>query len=78
MGLLWLVFFNVVVGIFIAFIVFGKRTRRMGVALDAQTFPELLGKRFQSRGIQGLGGLAIFLAMPLNPTMAYVLMNVAP
>ncbi len=65
MGLLWLTFLNILTGIIIAFIVFGKRTRKMGHNLDAHTFPELLGKRFQSRFIQGFGGLIIFLFMPL-------------
>ncbi|MDD5613934.1 MAG: sodium:solute symporter family protein [Candidatus Omnitrophica bacterium] len=65
MGLLWLTFLNIFVGIAIAFIVFGKRTRHIGHNLDAHTFPELLSKRFQSPFIQGFGGLIIFLLMPL-------------
>jgi len=65
MGLLWLTFLNILVGVFIAFIVFGKRTRRMGHNLDAHTFPELLGARFNSRFIQGFGGMIIFLFMPV-------------
>lgn len=65
MGILWLVFMNIFVGIFIAFVVFGSRTRRMGVNLKAVTFPELIGKRFQSRFIQGFSGLLVALFMPL-------------
>ncbi|MBP2029774.1 SSS family solute:Na+ symporter [Methanohalophilus levihalophilus] len=65
LGTLWLVFMNIVVGIFIAFAIFGSRTRRMGVNLNAITFPELLGKRFQSRFIQGFSGALIGLFMPL-------------
>lgn len=65
MGLLWLTFFNVFVGIFIAFIFFGKRTRKIGHTLDAHTFPELIGKRFQSKFIQGYSALLIFLFMPI-------------
>ena len=38
MGLLWLTFFNIFVGIFIAFVFYGKRTRRMGHNLNAMTF----------------------------------------
>src|SRR5512138_2661815 len=53
MGLLWLTFLNIFVGIFVAFIIFGKRTRKIGHNLDAHTFPELLGRRFESRFIQG-------------------------
>lgn len=65
MGLLWLTFFNITVGILIAFVVFGKRTRKMGHHLQAHTFPELLGRRFNSRFIQGFAGLIIVLFMPL-------------
>jgi SSS family solute:Na+ symporter len=65
MGLLWLTFLNIFMGIFIAFIVFGKRTRQMGHNLDAHTFPELLGMRFNSKFIQGFAGGIIFLFMPI-------------
>ncbi|MEA1984965.1 MAG: sodium:solute symporter family protein [Euryarchaeota archaeon] len=65
MGLLWLAVMNIVVGIFIAFVVFGSRTRRMGARLKAVTFPELLGKRFNSRFIQGFSGALIGIFMPL-------------
>jgi SSS family solute:Na+ symporter len=65
MGLLWLVFMNIFFGIFIAFVVFGPKTRRMGLNLGAVTFPEFLGRRFQSRFIQGFSGLLIGLFMPL-------------
>jgi SSS family solute:Na+ symporter len=65
MGLLWLTFLNIFVGILIAFVVFGKRTRKMGHNLDTHTFPELLGKRFKSPFIQGFSGLVIFFFMPI-------------
>ena len=65
LGLLWLTFLNIFVGIIIAFIIFGKRTRKMGHNLDAHTFPELLGLRFQSNFVQWFCGLIIFLFMPL-------------
>lgn len=65
MGILWLVFMNIFVGIFIAFVVFGSRTRRIGANLKAITFPELIGRRFESRFIQGFTGLLIAIFMPL-------------
>ncbi|WP_406669885.1 sodium:solute symporter family protein [Methanolobus sp. ZRKC4] len=65
MGLLWLAFMNIFVGIFIAFVVFGSKTRRMGLNLNAVTFPELIGRRFQSRFIQGFSGALIGVFMPL-------------
>ncbi|MBN2583702.1 MAG: sodium:solute symporter family protein [Planctomycetes bacterium] len=65
MSLMWLVFLNIFVGVFIAFVFFGERTRRMGHRLEAHTFPELLGRRFNSRAVQVLSGLVIFLFIPL-------------
>ncbi len=63
MQLLWLSVLNIIVGILIAFIIFGNRTRIMSKTLQALTFTELLGKRFDSRFVQGLGGavIAIFI-----------------
>jgi SSS family solute:Na+ symporter len=72
MGLLWLTFFNIFVGIFIAFVLFGKRTRKMGHNLNAMTFPELLGKRFDSKFIQYFSGLVIFLGMPLYASVVLI------
>ncbi|NJB68705.1 SSS family solute:Na+ symporter [Desulfobaculum xiamenense] len=63
--LMWLTFLNIVVGVWFAMTVLGKRTRRMGLALDCMTFPELLGERYASRFIQGFAGLVIFLFVPI-------------
>jgi SSS family solute:Na+ symporter len=65
MSLLWLTFLNIAVGIFVAFVFFGKRTRKMGLNLDAHTFPEFLGRRFKSDAIQRFMGIVIFIFMPL-------------
>lgn len=65
MSLLWLTFLNIFVGVFVAFLIFGKRTRKLGHNLDAHTFPELLGARFKSRFIQGYSAAVILLFMPL-------------
>lgn len=65
MSMLWLTFLNIGVGIFIAFAVLGEPTRRIGHHLGAHTFPELLGLRYQSKGIQVFAGGLIFLFMPL-------------
>jgi SSS family solute:Na+ symporter len=65
MSLLWLTFLNIAVGIFLAFVVLGEPTRRIGHHLGAHTFPELLGLRYQSKAIQLFAGGLIFLFMPL-------------
>jgi len=72
MGLLWLTFCNIFIGIFVAFIFFGKRTRKMGHNLSAHTFPEFLGKRYNSKFIQILGGAIIFIAMPLYSAVVLI------
>ena len=72
MGLLWLTLLNIFVGIFLAFIVYGKRTRKIGHNLNAMTFPELLGKRFDSKFIQIFSGIVIFLGMPLYASVVLI------
>lgn len=64
-AILWLTFANIFIGIFIAFVVFGNPTRKMGLRLNAHTFPEFLGKRYQSKFIQMSGGVLILFFMPL-------------
>ena len=64
-SLLWLTFLNIFLGVFIAFTVFGKRTRRMGHNIQAHTFPEFLSKRYQSKFLQKFSGIIIFLFMPV-------------
>jgi len=64
-SLLWLCLLSILLGIFIAFVFFGARTRRMGIALHAQSFPEMLGERYQSRFIQGFAGMVVFAFIPL-------------
>jgi len=65
LSMYWMVFVNIFVGIFLAFVLFGKRTRSMGLKLDAHTFPELLARRVDSRFIQIFAGLIIFAFMPV-------------
>jgi solute:Na+ symporter, SSS family len=62
-SILWLAFLNIFVGIFIAFIVYGFRTRKMGLSLKAMTLPELLGNRFNSVKLQQVSGLIIGVFM---------------
>jgi SSS family solute:Na+ symporter len=71
-SLLWLTFFNIFVGIFVAFVFLGNPTRKMGYRLNAHTFPELLGKRYDSKFIQIFGGLIILLFMPLYATAVLI------
>lgn len=65
MGMIWLTVLNIGLGIFIAFVFFGKRTRKIGHKLRAVTFPDLMGKCYGSPFMQYAAGLVIVLGMPL-------------
>ncbi|WP_455592554.1 sodium:solute symporter family protein [Bacteroides sp.] len=65
MGIQWLCFLNMFVGVVIAFIFFGLKTRRMGAKLNVGTFPQLLGRHYRSRSVQVFIAAVIFLGMPL-------------
>ncbi len=65
MGTIWLVALNILVGLIIAFIVFGKRTRRIGKRLNALTFPDFLGRAFNSPFIQVFSAAIILMGMPI-------------
>ena len=65
MGLLWLAFLTIAVGIFVSFVFFGARTRAMGCRMQAHTFPELLSKRYDSRFLHIFAAIVILIFMPL-------------
>jgi SSS family solute:Na+ symporter len=65
MSLLWLTAFNIFVGIFVAFVFFGVRTRQIAYELQVKTFPEFLGARFDSPFIRKFSAGVISLTMPL-------------
>ena len=65
MGIQWLCLLNMLVGVIIAFIFFGRRTHKIGRTLNAGTFPQFLGKFYKSRTIQVFVAMIIFLGMPL-------------
>ena len=45
-----------------------QELRRMGLALDAHTFPELIGRRYRSRFLQGFAGVwSSFFSYPFTP-----------
>jgi SSS family solute:Na+ symporter len=72
MGLLWLTFLTIFVGVFIAFVVLGKRTRKMGHNLGSLTFPEFLSRRFESKFIQYFSGFLIFFGMPIYASVVLI------
>ncbi len=65
MSILWLCFLNLFIGLAVAFIVFGPRTRRLGTKLGASTFADLLGKIYKSKGIRAFTAILIIVMMPI-------------
>jgi len=65
MFMIWLVVLNLLFGLIVAFLFFGKRTRRLGKKIGAFTFADFLGKRFKSPGIRTLASIIILVGMPL-------------
>ena len=65
MGIQWLCMLNMLVGVVIAFIFFGLRTRRMGAKMGVSTFPQFLGVHYGSRGVRVFVAAIIFIAMPI-------------
>ncbi len=65
MGLIWLTVLNIGIGILLAFAIFGKRTRALGQKLGAVTFPDLLGKAYQSPFLRKASAAIVTVGMPL-------------
>ncbi|MDR0309917.1 MAG: sodium:solute symporter family protein [Candidatus Methanoplasma sp.] len=64
-SLMWLCFLNLFLGLFVAFVLFGPRVRRIGRRLGASTFADLMGKIFKSKGIRGFTAGIIIIMMPI-------------
>ena len=65
LSIVWLAVLCILVGTILAFLVFGKRTRRIGNSLGAFTFADFLGKRFGSPAIRTVVALIILIGMPI-------------
>lgn len=65
MGIQWLCLLNMFMGVVIAFIFFGRRTRKLGEIHNARTFPQLLGLHYKSPAIRIFIATIIFIGMPL-------------
>lgn len=65
MSVMWLCFLNLFLGLFVAFVFFGKRTRRLGRKYKAATFADLLGKIYKSKGIRAFTAILIVVMMPI-------------
>src|SRR5665647_1365706 len=57
----WIGIGNALIGSLLAWVVLGKRTRRMTNFLDAQTMPEFFEKRYNSKALKIISALIIFI-----------------
>ena len=64
-SILWLCFLNLFLGLFVAFVVFGTRVRKIGKKVGASTFADLLGKVYGSKKIRGFTAAIIVIMMPI-------------
>ena len=71
-SLLWLAFLTIVLGIMVAFALFGVRIRRMSVNLNVSSFPSLLGRRYDSNFLTVFSGFMIFIFMPAYTSIILV------
>lgn len=65
MGIQWLCMLNMLMGVIVAYIFFGRRTQKIGKRLEAQTFADLLGKYYESNYVKYFVATVIFVTMPL-------------
>lgn len=65
MGIQWLCFLNMFIGVVIAFIFFGRKTRQIGAKFKSSTFAEFLGTCYNSDRIRLFVAAMIFIWMPL-------------
>jgi SSS family solute:Na+ symporter len=65
MAIIWLAALNILIGLLFAFVFFGKRVRKLGHKLKASTFPELLGRSYNSSFIRWFMAVVILIGMPL-------------
>jgi solute:Na+ symporter, SSS family len=58
---MWIVLGNSIIGALLAWLVLGRRTRRMTQNLDVMTMPEFLQERFQGRYLKMISAVIIFV-----------------
>ncbi len=61
LGALWIAVGNVIAGSLLAWLVLGKRTRRMTQNLDVMTMPEFFEERYGAPGLKILAAMTIFV-----------------
>src|SRR6056297_1236879 len=84
---IWIGVIDCLVGVFAAFILFGRRTMRLSEELGSLTVPEFLGKRYNSKGLQMFTACVtlvfetvylVSIYMGLSVLLKYAMPNVDP
>jgi SSS family solute:Na+ symporter len=65
MGIQWLCVLNMLMGVVVAFIFFGRKTRVLGEKYNVGTFPQFLGAHYGSKTIKIFIAVVVFIGMPL-------------
>lgn len=58
-GVVWIATLDVLIGVFLIFVLFGQRTTALGKHFDSLTVPQFLSKRYQDPKIQTFTGITI-------------------
>lgn len=69
---MWIVVGNAFIGVFLAFFVLGKRTRRLTARLNAMTMPEFLEARYDSKILKAISALIIFIFLVPYTSSVYM------
>ena len=72
LSIYWGIFGNMAVSCFIAFAFFAPRIRSLGIKLNAVTFADMMGKRFDSKFIQVFIGGIIYLFIPAYTSVVLI------
>ncbi len=60
-GVVWIAAIDVLIGVFLVFILFGTRTKSLGEHFESLTVPQFLSKRYQEPKIQTFTAVVILL-----------------
>ena len=60
-GVVWVASIDVLVGVFLVFVLFGSRTKRLGEHFESMTVPQFLSKRYQEPKIQTFTSIVVLI-----------------
>lgn len=69
---MWIVVGNALVGVFLAFLILGKRTRRLTAHLNTMTMPEFLEARYDCKFLKVVAAIIIFVFLVPYTSSVYM------